>query len=287
MGLIAGVPPKETLPPQERARLLLGFMSRGNDNEEKRRRDKIRNTLQNHIGFDGDHTTAVKHVCSLQEYLSNPLDYKFCRVVYTFLFGGNPDGTHLEFNKTYPLLLPYDKTKFTMAEDESSEKNEESDIMVFNVQDANNVRKVFAWYEYTTKIRMERGRKFDYVAFTDTYHSIDVNTFLGNNIFQVRSTIPLTYAGVQLDTSLCTGHNHTYVCPRLLARGDKFMNGFVAVSRDMVDYCLSHSNLIQLDGLYPQDRPDIAIADLFRFHPIDSLNITHLDGITGVSDSVI
>jgi hypothetical protein len=229
-------------------------------------------------------------VCSVQEYLSNPVEFKFCKVVYAFLVGGNPEGTHLDFNRTYPSSLRYEKTSFytTNQQQTDSEQFEEPDVVFLNVQDTNNVRKVFAWYEYSIKIRMERSRKFDYVAFTDTFHTIDIDTFLGNDILQVRSSIPLTYAGLHVDESRCSGYNHTHACPRLITRdGGKFISDFVALSSDMVDYSLSHSNLIQLEGLYPQDRPDIAIANLFRFHPTKSLNITHLDGIATLPNSVI
>ena len=290
MGIIAELPPKpkEILPPQERTRLLLGFMSKGDDLEEKRRRDNIRNVFRNHIAFDQDHATAAKHVCSVQEYLSNPVEFKFCKVAYTFLVGGNSEGTHLDFNRTYPSSLSYEKTTlYTTTNQEQTEQFDEPDVVFLNVQDTNNVRKVFAWYEHSTKIRMERSRKFDYVAFTDTFHTIDIDTFLGNDIFQVRSSIPLTYAGLHVNESRCSGYNRTHACSRLMTTDGKFMSDFVALSRDMVEYSLSHSNLIQLDGLYPQDRPDIAIANLFRFHPTKSLNITHLDGITVLSNSVI
>mmetsp|Transcript_25842 Transcript_25842/g.45564 ORF Transcript_25842/g.45564 Transcript_25842/m.45564 type:complete len:425 (-) Transcript_25842:92-1366(-) len=293
MGLTSGLPPsrrkKESLPPQERSRLLLGIMTLGNDPEEKRRRASIRNTLQRHMAFDSYHN-PMKQVCSLQDYTSNPLEYRFCQVVYTFLVGGNSEGTNLDFNKTYTPSLRYEQTtlfsqrQLSQKQPQNQQSQEqfptifdESDVTFLNVEDVNNVRKVFTWYDYSTKIRMERGRKFDYVAFTDTSHTIDVDSFLRNNIFRYPYSVTLTYAGIHLEKSQCGGYNHTHTCHRLI--NDNYMSDFVLLSKDMVEYCLSHNHLIQLDGLYPQDRPDIALANLFRFHPSQSLNSTHLVGI--------
>jgi hypothetical protein len=306
MGLIPQLPQgskkskkhSEGLPPQERTRLLLGFMTSGNDEQEKQRRQSIRTALLSYARGDGDNEGKdhgnYGQVCCLADYLASPEEYRYCQVVYTFLQGGNPDGAHLDFNSTYRSLLSFDQTSF-FAEQRKQQRQEKSaskddnglvnshepDVTFLNIQDVNNVRKVFAWYDYTTKLRMERGRKFDYVAFTDTDHTIDVPTFLDNKIFQMRSTTPMTYGGKHVETKSCVagqdrtrGHVCTELCSDLTIDG--FMTNMVVLSHDVVSYAISHNNLIQLNGAFPQDCPEIAVANLLRY---DTLSTTHLEGI--------
>ncbi|KAG7373876.1 hypothetical protein IV203_012971 [Nitzschia inconspicua] len=303
----------ELLPPQERTRIVMGFMTTGNnnnnnnsnnaddDNEERHRRRTIRNQLLRARDRTGN------RVCCLQDYLDDPEENRECIVVYTFLMGGNPDGDHLDFNKTYSSTIKYEQTSFfsekqsqqssrretvngddnhnQQQHDENDAKQEmEEDIVFLNVQDTNNVRKVFAWFDYASKLRMELGRKFDYVGITDTEFTIDSDTFLSNDIFQSTTTIQRTYGGIQLQTKQChKRHNRKDMdclqdCTKLPS-DLLFMSDFVVLSRDLVDYCLAHNNLVQLTGVFPQDCPDLAIANLLHFHPSQALNSTHLDGI--------
>jgi hypothetical protein len=258
------------MPPQERTRILLGFMSAGNDKEERQRREYIRKQML--MARDNG-----KNVCCLQDYLLDPEANRECVVLYSFLQGGNPDGTHLDFNKTYVSTLKFEETSFF-----AEQKEPEEDSIFLNVQDSNNIRKVFAWFDYTAELRMEPGRKFDYVGFTDTQHSIDADQFLTNNIFRSTTTVQHTYGGIQTTKSQCQERQSkkgqcSQSCPTI--SNDLIMSNFVVVSRDLRDYCLHHSNLIQLDGVYPQDCPDLAIASLLGFHPSRGLNSTHLEGI--------
>ncbi|KAL3904192.1 MAG: hypothetical protein SGILL_010162 [Bacillariaceae sp.] len=293
---------QDELPPQDRTRLLLGFMTSGNDEQEKRRRNSIRSALLSYAKGSGsavgeDHENYYGHVCCLADYLDSPDDYQHCQVVYTFLQGGNPLGEHLDFNSTYRSLLQNDPMELQQqqkmrqqqeAQDgngnvvaETEADNNEPDITLLNVQDSNNVRKVFAWYDYTTKLRMEPGRKFDYVAFTDTDHSIDVPKFLGNALFQKQAVIPMTYGGISVLKTQCDlqirtkDHACTEACANLT--NTRFMSNMVLLSHDLVQYALSHSNLIQLGGIYPQQCPEIAVANLLRYET--PLNAAHLKGI--------
>lgn len=276
------------LQPQERTRILLGFMSSGNDQEERQRRQTIRQELllARDIG---------KRVCCLQDYLLDPEKNRGCSVVYAFLQGGNPDGTHLEFNRTYDSMLQFQETSFfaeaqeqmiigTQTEDGHIQQKEE-DVFFLNVQDINNIRKVFAWLDYSMKVRMERGRKFDYVGFTNTQFTIKVDTFLSNFIFQSNTTVQHTYGGIQTQKAQCSERynssnrgNCTSYCLSM-PKDSTFMSDLVVLSRDLVGYCLGYNNLVQLSGLYPQDCPDLAVANLIGYHPSEGLNITHLSGV--------
>jgi hypothetical protein len=289
------------LPRQERSRLFLGILSAGSEPEELERRHAIRSRLLN------DPINEKRNVtCSLEEYVRHPKPNKYCKIVYTFVLGGNDQGDHLAFNKTYPSKLPFSETSY-FAERFNGHNHDhlsdfigadisfgERDVTFLNVRDVNNVRKVWAWYDYATKVKMEKGRRFDYVGvMMDTegalfrtrrsYRVLDPVTFLTqNSILRPRMVTPSTYAGLERSKSDCEGVDAVWACPRL--QPDAYMSGdLMVLSKDLVDYCLTHNNLIQLNGVYPQDRPDIALANLLSLHP-KGVNGTHLSGVV---DAVI
>lgn len=283
-------------PQLPRSRLVVGIMSVGNDARERERRRAVRERLAN------DPVNAMQNVtCPLGELLRRPRDHRDCKIAYAFLLGGNDRGTHLAFNRTYNSHVPYNKTTFfseQLREDGGHRRErpetpngteaqfEERDVTFLNVRDVNDVRKVWAWYDYATKLRLEKGHQFDYVGVmmeeedTDgnptmpsslterTAHRVlDPSALLAeNSLLRPGVAVPRTYAGVERSKADCGGLNASSACPRL--RPDAYMSGeLMVLSRDLVEYCLSHSNLIQLGGLYPQDRPDIALANLLSLHP--------------------
>lgn len=286
---------KVFLPRQERSRLLLGIFTVGNDPQEQELRQAIRTRLLNDPINDKRNVT-----CSLEEFIHHRKQNKYCKIVYTFVLGGNEEGYHLAFNKTYPSELPYRNTslfaeRFRGHQSEQLQNSlsvdvsfEEQDVTFVNVRDVNDVRKVWAWYDYTTKVRMEKGRRFDYVGvMMDTSRTTSSRTrwdhrvldpaALLTSILRPRTTTPKTYAGIERSKSDCGGVNATWSCPRL--QPDAYISGdLMVLSNDLVDYCLTHNNLIQLNGVYPQDRPDIALANLLSLHP-KGVNRTHLTGV--------
>jgi hypothetical protein len=300
LGIIPSLPPKQSKPTnnvrkrkreksrREYNRILLGFMSYGNDREERRRRIAIRKKflMARNMG---------KPVCSLQDYLVDTK--RSCRIVYSFVMGGNPQGIHLNFNKTYTPTLKFEQTSFFLQEQQRLHATErvgksqnphlnlEKDVVFFNVQDLNNVRKVFAWFLYTTMLKLATFRQFDYVGFANTHYFVDIDRFLANKIFDSTEMTENTYGGILLQKSNCDKQwtlarkeNDCFeACPKVTS--DVLMREFVVLSRDMIDYCLAHIHLVQLNGVYPQNCPDLTIASLLGFHLSPTLNTTYLDGI--------
>jgi hypothetical protein len=285
---------KSQKPKPSTSKIVLGFMSFGNDEEERQRRATLRKEFL--LARDNG-----KQVCSLQNYLADAKQYRDCRIVYSFLQGGNAEGTHLDFNKTYLSTLKYELTSFFVEDqqrqhsqrfpehdDQSSNGNfnKEEDITFLNVQDLNNVRKVFAWFDYTTRLKVAKFRQFDYIGFTNTHYSLDIDRFLANDVFESSEITENTYGGILWQKSNCHKQQKnlaaknmdcTEACPKI--PNDNFMSDFVVLSRDLISYCLAHSNLVQLSGVYPQNCPDLTIARLLGFHLSQDLNMTHLEGI--------
>ena len=174
----SSVPTNVSINDQPPRRILLGISSQESVAYERQLRHVIRHTylsLENQLSL-AKNGNGNQHpiVCSLEDFLQQQQQQQqhsngkiimttnkyHCRLVYTFVFGGNSTGTIKEsFSAT------------TIALNRSIFSNHEQDVVYLNIPESSSEEKRLAWCLYANKYTAttnQSGAAFVYVAYTDT-----------------------------------------------------------------------------------------------------------------------
>jgi hypothetical protein len=122
--------------------------------------------------------SATPHrICSLLELADKafPNIENDCRLAYTFVMGGNPNGpTELvEFNDSYPLTV------------NNIRNQEEKDIVYLNIRENMKEGKSQTWFKYATTVLDHHY--FDYIGKTD----VDTLLYPSSFLSQIVDTLPI------------------------------------------------------------------------------------------------
>ena len=169
--------------------LVLGIFSM-DSTEESERRAMIRRTYLSQ--YSKSISNNKNSICSLSSFLvrntstttpsrghEGSINDFGCRLAYTFVMGGNPDGpTELvKYNDTYPLLLP---------QTNKGGVEEEQDTIYLNIRENMKEGKSQTWLTYASKYLLEEyGMYFDYIGKTDTDTLLYPSSFISQVLDQV------------------------------------------------------------------------------------------------------
>ena len=138
-------------------RLLLGIMSVLDHDSEQVRRQTIRET---YLSFFSQSETERHRICALAELLDksradHSILVRDCQLAYTFVVGGNPEGSteRLTFTDPEPLTL--------------APAVSEPDVVVLNIKENMNDGKSQTYFKYGTTV-VDNQLYFDYIIKCDT-----------------------------------------------------------------------------------------------------------------------
>jgi Galactosyltransferase len=219
-----------------RTTFLIGIFSTMEDNQT---RSIIRKTmLGNDLPDD-----VKRRLCNLNEFLNITYDTTKCRIVYTFVIGGNASG------------LPALYTTDDMIFDAHNITSQEKDLTILNIKENANEGKTPTWFLYASTIIKS---KIDYVS------KMDSDTFISlPNLLQVMNNeLPgregqnhsNVYGGVMADFSVCRGTRRPFYRCKPIRRRFFMLGQF---------YFLSHSivtlNVLWIDPIHHSDE-DVTVA---------------------------
>jgi len=212
-----------------KTRAFFGIMTY-DSNDERKRRDLIRNTFLSYF-VDHMNQTLVseeeynekKHwICSLNDLDLGRLEYPGkCRMAYAFVMGGNQNGTTmlLNFNESYPLSLsPPPKME------SDSHRKDVFDSVFLNIQENGKFGKSPTWFRYAIDVLERHGwmKDWDYIFKSDSD-----NLIYTPNFFRYMDKLPQkravrVFGGRPLDYKGCGGDSHDH-CKQMI--GPIFMAG--------------------------------------------------------------
>jgi len=153
------LPPIQRHGPGDETTFLIGIFSNILSTGEKRKRQRIRET---YLGNGND-----PRICSLQDHMAHvdqgePCE---CKILYTFVVGGNILGSDEHFRSAEPLIMD------TISEKEVKAVNKhgsvESDIVYLNVRENIDQGKGPTWFKYAATLTEKY--QIDYIAKTEQH----------------------------------------------------------------------------------------------------------------------
>jgi len=153
------LPPTNRRGPGVRTRFLIGIFSDVLSPSAKQRRQLIRET---YLGNGND-----PRICSLQDHLDkmDNSETSECKILYTFVVGGNVLGPDDHFRSTEPLILE------TISEMEAKAVNEhavvENDVVHLNIRENAYKGKSPTWFKYAASLADKYG--IDYIAKAESH----------------------------------------------------------------------------------------------------------------------
>ena len=152
-------------------RLMLGIMSVLDHDSERLRRKTIRET---YLSYFNQSDTERHRICSLTELLDksradHALLLRECQLAYTFVVGGNPEGSteRLTFTDSEPMTLAPDAL--------------EPDVVLLNIKENMNDGKSQTYFKYGTTV-VDNHLYFDYIIKCDTDTLIFPEYFLNHKM---------------------------------------------------------------------------------------------------------
>jgi hypothetical protein len=229
---------------------LWGIMTTDSDNDRKRRQ-VIRNTYLSYYKTDEEN----KHrICSISDLMAGQVPVDSCQIAYTFVVGGNPNGTT-------DLVDTDHHGKLTTIPPNSSAMEE--DVTYLNIRENMNEGKTQSWFKYATSLEVP----FDYVAKVDSDTLLLPPRFL--SFFQSLPQNPLknhVYAGDPFDSKKC---GNFWWCN---LQGPIYMGGGLYIlSASLVKHIVS-PELNRTDLLVP--REDVAIGNLVYSSPFSVATVS-------------
>jgi hypothetical protein len=203
------------------SRILFGIFSMDSE-EERHKRDLIRNS---YLSFKDD-----PRICSLATFLErtyqNAKDANKCLLIYTFVIGGNPNGSTELMDDSHPITL-----------DPSAIANAENDATYLNIRENMEEGKSQTWFKFATKVMDLYD--MDYVSKCDSDSLVFVPSLFE---FAKRNLPPAPYnqriyVGKMYDLQLCGGLDKPHC---LAMKGRAYMVGQLYIlSADLVYYITS------------------------------------------------
>jgi hypothetical protein len=229
-------------PARKPTTFLLGIFCQRNDTKH---RQLSRSTM---LGKSVLPHAVYSRICTLQDFLNKTYSSNasghhynnFCQIIYTFVVGGGGGngGTNVSFLE-YPADI-MDRPDFQLLVSNDPLLQDESDVLMLNIQENMNHGKTPSWFYYASTI-VEKG--IDYVAKLDLDTLVSIPQLLSfiQEELRPRPTAtdiqapPRVYGGILMDFEACGGKYWPTRC--FPAKGKIYMSGqFYFLSYDLVDY---------------------------------------------------
>jgi hypothetical protein len=199
-------------------------MSQNLEPSEPKKRQLMRETYLNY--FKNQQRQQQQHsseysdddqrhwICSLNDMIQRRLQYpEKCRLAYTFVLGGNPNGPTmlLTFNDSYPLTVAVDP-RTTKDKNNSSEKTNENDLVYLNIQENGKFGKSPTWFKYATTLLRDYNwtSDFDYVFKTDSDNLLFPSTFFHFVDTKLKKHPTRVYGGRPITPKQCGWPKHDH-----------------------------------------------------------------------------
>lgn len=100
------------------------------------------------------------YTCTLATFLSEQPEN--CRLIYTFVTGGNPQGPTMQVDSSVPMVIEYDSTRMHFTEKDMLEP----DVTLLNIKENMNDGKSQTWFAYGAQLA--KTYPIDYIVKQDT-----------------------------------------------------------------------------------------------------------------------
>ena len=240
----------------------------GNQDEERKRRARIRNTYLQYY-LRNDRKGERHRVCSLYQALQiGGILPEGCQVIYAFIVGGNPSGRTelIEFNESYPFRLVSSKGF-----------PGEEDVIKLNIRENQHQGKTQTWFAYGSYLSQQYPHwQLDYIVKASSETLLYIPKFLNRatSLFPItkmeandtRDERPLlVYGGVPILRARC-GRKLKPDCQRMI--GEYFMDGQVEIlSVDLARYIATNLTQQRRQSLEILSREDMTIGNFVHSHP--------------------